>query len=133
MPCSARLCAQAPGAVRLRRYQANLRQLHRALLQAEHARADQTGDALGRPAHAMAPPGAGGPAHSRRPSAGANPSTVAIARVARMSAASSAVGRLERSETHHVTALNLAMTAGLEERPWTRAARRWVSQVLNPS
>src|SRR5664279_4075146 len=86
MPCVARLCAQAPGAVRLRRDQANLRQLHRALLQGEHARADQTGDALGRPTHAVAPPGAGGPAHSRRPSAGANPSPVAIASVGPLSA-----------------------------------------------
>jgi hypothetical protein len=40
---------------------------------------------------------------------------------------------VERSDTHRVTMFKMAMMAGFGERPWTLAARRWVSQVLNPS
>ena len=44
------------------------------------------------------------------------------------------VQRVERSETHHVTLFKMAMTAGpLKNAPGYRAARRWVSQGLNPS
>ena len=44
------------------------------------------GDALGRPAHALAPSRAGDPAHDRRPPAGAGASAVAVARLQTLAA-----------------------------------------------
>ena len=72
---------EATGALRLRRGQADLRQVHPALLQGEYARAHPAGDALGGSAHAKAPSRARCAAHDRRPSAGASPASVAIAQL----------------------------------------------------
>ena len=82
LPCLhqvARLCSAAPGALRIRRGEANLCQVHGALLQGRDARADQAGDGLGWSAHVVASSGAGGSACDRRTPAGANSSPATIA------------------------------------------------------
>ncbi len=89
---AARLCAPATGALRLRRGQADLRQLRGALLQGEYARAHPAGDALGGPAHAKAPSSARHAAHDRRPPAGVSPASATIAQLQGI-AAREAAGR----------------------------------------